>query len=380
MSDRYDVVVVGAGPVGSALALQLSAADLRVALVESRDAPAANPFRPLALSHGTRLILERLQVWRDLCPATPIARIHVSHAGRFGRVELAAGEVNVPALGYVVDYGAAIRAFDAAVARSRVDVLQGTRVASMAHGPTNARLELGTHDGTKDCVADLIAIAEGSALTSEVGVHVFDYAQKAITARVQTEVAHAGLAFERFTPQGPVALLPFDRDYALVWTMRPEMADELVAAAPRVFLSELQACFGSRVGRFVGVEARSLHALTLRIAKRLTWGRAVLVGNAAQTLHPVAGQGLNLGIRDAWELAGEIKRLGLHDPALLKRYRARRRIDRSGGIAFTDALVRIFSNDFVPLAAMRSAGLALLDIVPPAKDYVVRRMIFGARG
>jgi 2-octaprenyl-6-methoxyphenol hydroxylase len=381
MSDHYDVVIVGGGPVGAVLALSLSAAELNVALVEARSvALPSSGFRPLALSYGTRLILERLQVWRDLRPATPIACIHVSHAGRFGRVELTAQEAVVPALGYVVDYDATVSALDAAVAKSSIEVLGGSRVESIAHGATSARMEIDTPGGTRDCEATLIAIAEGNAVTTDVGVRTFDYEQKAITARVQTEAVHAQIAFERFTPQGPIALLPFDREYALVWTIEAKAADELVSAAPADFLTALHERFGERVGRFNQVEARSVHSLTLRIAKRVTWGRAVLLGNAAQTLHPVAGQGLNLGMRDAWELASEIRSLGLRDQTLFERYRAKRRTDRSGGIAFTDGLVRIFSNDFLPLAALRSAGLTLLDNIPPAKDFVVRRMIFGARG
>jgi 2-octaprenyl-6-methoxyphenol hydroxylase len=128
------------------------------------------------------------------------------------------------------------------------------------------------------------------------------------------------------------------------------------------------------------VGARVAHAIALRLAERTTAGRAVLVGNAAQALHPVAGQGFNLGLRDAWELAGELRRRGVADEELLNAYRTRRRIDRSGGVAFTHAIVKLFSNDVLPLAAVRGAGLTLLDCLPPAKDFVVRRMVFGARG
>ncbi|HEV7801017.1 MAG TPA: FAD-dependent monooxygenase, partial [Burkholderiales bacterium] len=187
-------------------------------------------------------------------------------------------------------------------------------------------------------------------------------------------------AYERFTPDGPLALLPYERSYALVWTVPPEAAAELVEAAPNVFLDRLQDAFGERVGRFRAVSARFAHALALRVAERVTWGRAVLIGNAAQALHPVAGQGFNLGLRDAWELATEIRRRGPHDAGLPAAYRARRRSDRRGGIAFTDSLIRIFSNDIAPLAIARGAALALLDSLPPAKDFVVRRMVFGSRG
>lgn len=381
MSAHFDAAVIGGGPVGAAAALALGAAGLTTMVLEARGAAVpATDSRPLALSYGSRLILERLNVWAALAPATPIERIHVSQRGGFGRALLTAADAGVPALGYVVDYAGLVAGLETAVAESGLRVERGARVVSIAHGAQSARIEFEASTGPGECFASVVALADGSALAGAVDVRSVDYAQSAVTARVTTEVAHGHTAYERFTPGGPLALLPCAESCALVWTLPAEEADALCSATPEAFLARLQDCFGERLGRFTAVGARAVHRITLRVAADTTAGRSVLIGNAAQTLHPVAGQGFNLGLRDAWELATEIRRRGAQDQELAAAYRARRRIDRAGGIGFTHALIKLFSNDWLALALARGAGLTLLDSLPPAKDFVVRRMMFGARG
>jgi 2-octaprenyl-6-methoxyphenol hydroxylase len=178
-------------------------------------------------------------------------------------------------------------------------------------------------------------------------------------------------------------LLPSGDELALIWTAGHDHAQKLGELSADEFLAQLQKQFGGRLGAFTETGARALFPLLLRYAASVTQTRTILIGNAAQTLHPVAGQGFNLGLRDAWELAGELMRCArdvIGNAAMLQAYRARRRIDRSGGIAFTDSLVRLFSNDIMPLRMARGAGLTLLGCMPPVKDFVVRRMTFGARG
>ncbi|MES2564662.1 MAG: FAD-dependent monooxygenase [Pseudomonadota bacterium] len=378
---QYDVVVVGGGPVGAAFALELHASGSNVALLESRaGASEAIGLRPLALSYGSRLIFERVGVWDALAAATPIERIHVSQRGGFGRALLTAAEAALPALGYVTDYATLVAALDAAVSRAGLKVVRGARVTTLAHDAASARVEFVSEAGVDECIASLVVIADGSALAAQVDIRVTDYRQSALTAFVHTELAHGNTAYERFTNEGPIALLPFEARHALVWTVDPAQADALMQSTSLDFLTRLQDRFGERLGRFTQVSQRAAHHLTLRVAEDTNIGRAILIGNAAQALHPVAGQGFNLGLRDAWELASEIRHRSPHDEVLPAAYRARRRIDRRGGIAFTDALVRVFSNDIPGLSIARGAGLALLDNLPAVKQFVMRRMVFGSRG
>ena len=381
MTAPRDLAVIGGGPVGAALALEAARKRSSVVLLEAREAEArVTDTRPLALSYGSRLILERSGVWPELSPATPIERIHISQRGGFGRTEMTASEAGLPALGYVVDYTGLLARLDAALAQSSVEVIRGARVRSIAHDAANARVEFETNGVVDEVMASVVALADGTAATTDVDVRTRDYGQVAITARLRTGRSHERTAYERFTPDGPLALLPFGSDYALVWTLAPQAGDSLCSAPSNAFLTALQAAFGDRVGHFLAVEDRRLHPLTLRVSERSTVGRMALVGNASQALHPVAGQGFNLGLRDAWELAQEIARRGADAPDVLTAYAKRRRIDRAAGVTFTDSVARIFSNDNIALRALRGAGLTALDCVPTARDYLVRRMIFGARG
>ncbi len=378
-----DVLIAGGGPVGASLALALHGSGLVVGLIEPR-APRAAPAdpRPIALSHGSRLILERLGVWERLAPATPIRRIHVSQSGGFGRVELDAAEARLPALGYVVDYGRL-----AVTLETALETAGGCRVIRAAmtgsHADANAAYaQFDAGRGTEQAATRLLAVADGGALAS-ARVQVRDYRQAAVTARVTCGTPHRNVAYERFTPEGPLALLPLGGMLALVWTTTPDSAQQLCAAPEAGFLARLQHVFGSRLGVFSGVSARAWFPLALKTMDRIAEPRTVALGNAAQTLHPVAGQGFNLGLRDAWELAEAIRSGGRDEigaAGQIRAYREQRRLDRGGGIWFTDALVRLFSNEFALLKFARGLGLAALGAVPPARDFVVRRMTFGTRG
>lgn len=378
VAESADVVIVGGGPVGSALALALQPLGWRVVLLEARTM-AAGDARPLALSYGSRLILERLGVWPELAPAaTPIRHIHVSQRGGFGRAGLEATDAGLPELGYVIDYGALSAALARAAAASTAQCRTGARVQATAGGdPARVAYEI---DGAVHMIAaPLVVVADGSGLQD---ADVVDYGQCAVIARVVSERWHNNTAYERFTAHGPLALLPDGNAWALVWTTTPEHAQMLCSLDPAQFLARLRTEFGARVGHFTAVSGRSAYPLQLRRSPRRLLDHMVLIGNAAQALHPVAGQGFNLGLRDAWELASHalMATAAPGSRAWLQGYHARRSVDRSSVIGVTHALVQLFSNDIAPLRLARGAGLTLLGCVPPLKNFLVRRMIFGVRG
>jgi 2-octaprenyl-6-methoxyphenol hydroxylase len=378
----YDVLIAGAGPVGAALALALRGL-CSVAVLEARpEGTVPSAPRPIALAHGSRLILERLGAWEALQPTTPIARIHISQRGGFGQAELDCEEARLPALGYVIDYNRLTEVLSR-LAAGACDCIGGASVLTLGAGTDAGRVSYQVAAASRQLTARLVALADGGAVFRIAQVRTRDYRQVALTAEIRSARPHRNVAYERFTAEGPLALLPFGENLALVWSTSRSDAQQLSTMPEREFLQHLQRAFGQRLGAFEAAGPRASFPLALRVAGPLQLSRAVVLGNAAQALHPVAGQGFNLGLRDAWELAGVIQAVAIEEiggPAMLAAYAARRRVDRGGGIWFTDTLVRLFSNNFAPLRLARGFGLALLGVVPPAKDFVVRRMTFGARG
>jgi len=340
-----DVLIRGAGPVGCALALALRTSGLRVGVLGSASQNAS--FRPIALSYASRLILERVGVWGALA-ATAIATICVSQAGGFGRTRFDAADAGVPALGYVTDYSELSQRLKEAARELLLD---------------------------EEVPARCVVHAEGWAADAAER----RYAQDALVALVQTQPPSVALAFERFTPEGPLALLPFAGRYAVVWSMSPGRSATLAAASEEQFLGELAAAAGAAPGLPVRARARALQPLVLRVRPATIGECAVYIGNAAQTLHPVAGQGLNLGLRDAWDLAQT-----LHgapdpgDPRTLERYVRRRRLDAGATIRTTDLLAGAFLGSNRLMRAARGAALTALDVLPGPRRFFARRMIFGA--
>ena len=380
MAEHADILIVGAGPVGAVCALALAQGGLSPLLLEARTADRrVSDRRTLALSHGSRLILERLGVWQRLAGATAITDIDISQKGGFGHARLSAAEENVPALGHVLGYDDLARALDHALAAAGLAVRHDAAVAAAVPGRAYATLRL--HDGEL-VTARLAVIADGGRSLAGAAKIDKDYGQVALVARVSTDQPQPGLAYERFTPQGPAALLPRGESYALVWVTAPAEAERLLALDDDAFLAALQDHFGGRAGRFLSVAERGRFPLRLAWQGSRAGDRLVRIGNAAQTLHPVAGQGFNLGLRDAWELAQAVLDAPADPgaPATLARYARARRRDTLPGIGFTDALVEVFSRDVAPLRQARGLGLFALQALPPLKHFVARRMMFGARG
>lgn len=382
MDERVnDLLIVGAGPVGAVCALALQQQGIRAHVLEAQPADARADTRTLALSHGARLILDRLGVWDRLEEVTPITRIHISQRGALGVARLSADEVKVPALGYVLPYAMLTAALKQALAESGIGVEYGVAVTRIEPGADCATLHMA--DG-RALTAPLVVVADGGRSDAAPAPKFQrDYDQMAVVCEVRTELPHASQAYERFTPEGPAALLPKGDRYALVWTARREDAERIAQLPDAEFLVALYHHFGGRQGRFLQASPRKTFPLKLAYTGSEASDRVVRIGNAAQTLHPVAGQGFNIGLRDAWELAalcGDSPASEIGSAAMLRAYSRGRRADVLGGVGFTDFLVRVFSNDIAPLRHARGLGLLALEVFPPLKSFVARRMIFGARG
>jgi len=377
MHERPDIVVAGGGPVGAALAVALRESGRSVALVDPREpGPVTTaPFRPVALSHASRLILERIGVFDSLA-VTPIRSVHISQAGGFGRTLIHAHELDVPALGYVTDL--------APLAQSLLAAARPEHIVSRVSGWDDAGDTVRVHldGGTRELVTRLLVLADGGQSAADE-LSLRDYGQTAIVAPVRPARVKSHTAFERFTAEGPAALLPFADRYALIWSVHTNRAPELMRATAAAFLAEIKDVFGRQFGDFTEVGARVDYPLVLRFCRTTALGpRTVAIGNAAQTLHPVAGQGLNLGLRDAAELAEAVLGAGqsaLASGDLATRFAARRRHDRYASIGITEGLVQVFGSNRPFARALRGAGLLALDLAPPARRLLARRFVFGLR-
>lgn len=382
--DRHvDIAIVGGGPVGAALLLALRDSDLSVVMLEARASLEARDPRALALAHGTRLILDRLGAWNLLSDrATAIESIHVSQRGGIGRAVLTAAEAGVPALGYTAEYGDLYAALADRVRADAADVVLGAQVTAVRPSSGCGLVEYSLNGQAATLSARLIVLADGGKSLPAAHTIVKDYGQIAVICSVRTEQPHRHRAYERFTPVGPIALLPLGDEYAVVWTTRQDVLERRMALPDRDFLRELHDAFGDRQGAFLSVGPRSAFPLRLITATQEARAGLVRIGNAAQTLHPVAGQGFNLGLRDAWWLAETLMDSApehIGDAAFMQRYRKRRRWDVGGGIAMTDLLVEAFANDIPGLGLLRGLGLSAMDGLPPLKTLFARKMMFGAQ-
>ncbi len=395
-SVEVDVAIVGGGMVGASLALALGATPLSVALVEGIDPRSAGSQpsfddRTTALGNGTRRILEGLGVWATIRgEAGPIRAIHVSDAGRFGFARLEAAQQGVEAFGYVV----VNRVLGIALWRALGDSsrLLACMPARAAGGGIDGDARVVTVHSADPALpqrlrARLVVAADGaeSSLRAALGIEtrLEDYGQTAVIANLAADRPHGDVAYERFTESGPIALLPLaSGDWGAVWTLPPPRAAEALGWSDDRFLAALQAAFGWRAGRFTRVGRRAAYPLRLTRAVQTTAARAILIGNAAQSLHPVAGQGFNLGLRDAATLAelladGVAAAATPQDfdagaPALLAEFARRRAEDRDGVTRFTDGLVRLFGDGRPGVGLARDVGLLLFDLSPTAKAALSR--------
>ena len=394
---HYDLVIVGAGMVGASLACILErapqTADLNILLVESAPidlaAPPAQPSfdaRSTVLSHGTVSYLTQLGLWQSLADsAAPIKRIHVSDQGNFGAVRMDSREQGVDALGHVIENRLLGAVFNQALADAgNLEVCCGVMVTAVTPIPDGMQVQLDSGDEQQVIRTALVVLAEGgrSGLCEKLGIHraVHPYDQEAVIANVAFNKPHDNVAFERFTPNGPLAFLPLpDMDgqhrAALVWTRKAGAAQELLALSQADFLATLQAEFGSRLGKLVRVGERHSYPLSLVEAEEQVRPGLVLLGNVAHSLHPVAGQGLNLSLREAGLLASELAvamREGqpIGQLGSLKRYLEHAADEQHFIARSTDLLATLFNRRGPLLDAPRNLSLALLDLVPAARARV----------
>ena len=385
---RYDIVIAGGGMIGTSLALALAPLGIRIAVSEAiaRSAVAQPSFdeRSTALSRSSQRFFEAIGLWPEIVAAsTPIRSIHVSEQGRFGFSHIDAAEQGVEALGYVVINRVLGEVLQRAlVSHAGIDFLCPSQIVRTATRANAVQVAVQTEMGEAALSGRLLVAADGAKSTVRemigIGSEVSDYAQVAVIGNLQSELAHENRAFERFTESGALAMLPINEGRtAFVWILGSNDAERVMSASDADFLAEIQHTFGHRLGTFSRIGRRASYPLALSRANGLTSQRAVVVGNAAHGLHPVAAQGFNLGLRDVAALseciadahaAGE----DLGAASVLERYAAWRAEDQQKLVRFTDGLVQLFGDRRLPARMLRTAGMLGFDLVPGVRRMFAR--------
>lgn len=392
MQTDYDVIIIGSGMVGGCLGLALSQTSLRIAIVEARpfaekQADSAGK-RAIALSWGSRCILEQLNIWQQINDnAMPIRHIHVSDKGHFGKARLSAKAQQVDALGYVVEAAKIESVVSTNLSNTNVDILCPAILSDYEIHDTRAEVTISLDGREKKLYCHLLVGADGGlSKVRQLGsfeLKEYLYDQQAITALIGAESDECEVAYERFTAEGPMAMLPhFEGLYSLVWTMPSDKAQQVKEMSKEAFLERLQSRFGQWLGELSLSGACQIFPLSLSHVPKNISDRVVLIGNAAHQLHPVAGQGFNLGLRDAAMLADVL--ISAPQDAdveeLLESYARQRKTDQMLITGFTDSVIKLFSTDNAMLSIIRNSGLLMLDKVPMLKDqFAEQTMGLGSR-
>ena len=386
--EPHDVIIIGGGMVGASLACALSGQGMRIAVIEdvapSTRAGPGYDDRAIALAYGTSRILDGLGLWRPLLgDATPIHQIHVSDRGHFGAARMDRADEGLPAIGYVVPARSIGQVLETALAGATdVERFCPAQVTGVERSAADVRVQVRQDRAHFTLHGRLLVAADGadSFVRKHFGITSLerDYGQSAIVTNITPQLPHRNIAYERFTDSGPLALLPMtEQRCAVVWTVASGQVDAIMQLSDADFLAQLQERFGQRLGRLQHVGRRQAWPLRLLQAKESVQERVALIGNAVHTLHPIAGQGFNLGARDVAVLAEvlvDAVRNG-EDPgalAVLERYATWRRHDHRNVTVFTDGLARLFSLSLPALGLLRGAGLLAFDLLPPAKRLLTR--------
>ena len=412
-SDQYDLIIVGGGLVGASLACALADTPLRIAVVElqsfNESDHASYDDRSIALSYGSRLLFESLNLWHSIAPhAEAISQIHITQKNSFGSTRLSADREHVPALGYVIENRLLGKVLQQGISKAvnitlicPAELESVTQTRGEASSCNQVSVGIKTAQAKKELQGRLLIAADGGRSRVrdllDIKVSRKSYQQTAIICNLTPQFPHQGVAFERFTETGPLAFLPLP-DYrstlpqadpfigsqknlprcSVVWTVENDQVDEIMALEDEPFLHALQSSFGYRLGKLRHTGKRSAYPLFLIRARQSVVDSCVLIGNAMHTLHPVAGQGFNLGMRDVAALASFLFAAietgqDIADPALLAEYEKDRARDYQRMIAFTDNLVSWFSLQFKPARCLRSSGLVMTDRIPWLKSMIARR-------
>ena len=381
---HYDVIIIGGGLAGNSLALALKTSGLKLAIIEAlpldrlKNAPAAD--RALALAAGTAQGLQQINCWQGIShKATAIKHIHISDKGHFAKTRLSAQKNQVDALGYVITARDLEGHLLDLMAQTSIETFYNSQLTALQNNHECVTVTIKQNNTEKVLTAKLIVGADGGHSAVRDLLHItqsqYDYGQTALVTTVKASLPHHNVAFERFTAAGPLALLPINRYHsAVVWTRTHKDAQTLLTCSEITFINELQTCFGYKLGKLTVTAPRRAFALALIRANQLIAPRAVIIGNAAHQLHPVAGQGFNLGLRDVLCLAEYLMKTNQEcgNAQLLKAYALARQKDHELTIQFTDKVVRLFSNHWLALAAVRSIGLLTLDNCPFAKTLLAK--------
>jgi len=387
-NNQFDVVIVGGGMIGASLGIALHGHGLKIAIIEANkfsvNAQPNYDDRAIALAYGSRCIFEGMGLWEKMqALVTPIKDIHISDQGHFGVTRLNHRDENVEALGYVVtarEMGNVL--LKSLKSKKDIQVFSPATLSDLAFSADHAQCTLKSGSDTQTITARLVVAADGGQSTARkllgLSKSSSNYKQTAIIANVSTELAHNNRAYERFTAGGPLALLPMpEQRYAIVWTHANHQAEDIMALNNADFLKQLQESFGRRLGAITNVGKRHAYPLSLVRAKQQIQHRLVLIGNAAHTLHPIAGQGFNLGLRDVAVLAQLIteaqhSQTDVGHIDLLSHYLKWRKRDQEIITGFTHGLVKVFSTAFAPVAMARNMGLITTDIIPSLKHLLAK--------